>query len=59
MPKTRRKETRTRGPLTAAGLISFYEELEEGLRVSPATVLIAAMLFALIVVIIGKLFPPA
>ncbi|GAB6147730.1 preprotein translocase subunit Sec61beta [Stetteria hydrogenophila] len=45
------KRQRRGGPMTAAGLISFYEEYEGAVRVSPTTVVLLASLFTLVVVV--------
>lgn len=53
-----KKRRETRGPMSAAGLISFYEELEEGLKISPTAVLVAAVLFTIAVAILSRAIPP-
>ncbi len=58
MPRVKKKkDVKTRGPLTAAGLISFYEELDEGVKLSPTAVIIFATVFSLAVIILSKIFP--
>lgn len=52
---TRRR--RQAGPMSAAGLISFYEELEGRIKLSPATVLAIAIAFSLLVVMAHLLLP--
>jgi preprotein translocase subunit Sec61beta len=52
---TRRR--RQAGPMSAAGLISFYEELEGRIKLSPATVLAIALAFSLLVIMAHILFP--
>ena len=45
------RRRRTGGPMTAAGLISFYEEYEGQIKISPTTVILMASAFAFIVVL--------
>lgn len=45
------RRRRTGGPMSAAGLISFYEEYESGIKISPTTVIMLSTLFTFIVVI--------
>ncbi|MFN4046618.1 MAG: preprotein translocase subunit Sec61beta [Acidilobaceae archaeon] len=52
---TRRR--RQAGPISAAGLVSFYEELEGRIKFSPFTVLAIAAIFSFIVVLAHLLFP--
>lgn len=44
------RRRRTGGPMSAAGLISFYDEYEGGIKVSPTTVVIVSAAFAFAVV---------
>ena len=53
MSSRRRKQS---GPMTAAGLISFYDEYEGKVKMSPMTLIIAASVYALIVVLAHILF---
>ncbi|MEB3774018.1 MAG: preprotein translocase subunit Sec61beta [Desulfurococcales archaeon] len=53
MSSRRRKQS---GPMTAAGLISFYDEYEGKIKMSPMTLVIVASVYALIVVIAHILF---
>ncbi len=39
------------GPMTAAGLISFYDEYEGKVKMSPTTLIMIAALYAIIVVL--------
>ncbi|MEB3816964.1 MAG: preprotein translocase subunit Sec61beta [Desulfurococcales archaeon] len=50
MPSKKRSR-RQGGPMTAAGLISFYDEYEEKVRLSPMTIVIISILYAVIVVL--------
>ena len=45
------RRRRTGGPMTAAGLISFYEEYEGQVKMSPTTVVLVSAIFAFIVVL--------
>lgn len=45
------RRRRTGGPMSAAGLISFYEEYEGAIKVSPTTVVLISSIFAFIVVL--------
>jgi len=53
MAPKRRKQS---GPMTAAGLISFYDEYEGKVKMSPMTLIIAAVAYAVIVVIAHLIF---
>ncbi len=44
------RRKRTGGPMSAAGLISFYEEYEGAIKISPTTVIILSAVFTFIVV---------
>ncbi len=46
-----RKKRRTGGPMSAAGLISFYEEYEEKLTLSPTTIVIISIVFTAAVIL--------
>ncbi len=48
MAKKRRKQS---GPMTAAGLIAFYEEYEGKVKISPTTLVLLAAAFTVIVAI--------
>lgn len=39
------------GPMTAAGLISFYDEYEGKIKMSPLTLVLIATIYALVVVL--------
>jgi preprotein translocase subunit Sec61beta len=51
------RRRRHAGPMSAAGLISFYEELEGRIKLSPATVLAIAVAFSLLVIMAHILLP--
>jgi len=51
-----RKKKRQGGPMTAAGLIAFYDEYEGKIKISPTTLVLAAGIYALIVVLAHILF---
>ncbi len=46
-----RKKSRQGGPMTAAGLISFYDEYEGKVKISPTTLVLVAAAFTVAVVI--------
>jgi preprotein translocase subunit Sec61beta len=46
--KKRRKQG---GPMTAAGLISFYDEYEGKIRISPVTLVLFSGIYALLIVL--------
>jgi len=46
-----KKKRKQSGPMTAAGLIAFYEEYEGKIKISPTTLVLIATAFAAIVVI--------
>ncbi len=45
------RKKRQSGPMTAAGLISFYDEYEGKIKMSPLTLVVFTAIYALIVVI--------
>ena len=46
-----KKKRRQSGPMTAAGLIAFYEEYEGKVKISPTTLVLLASAFAVIIAI--------
>ncbi|MEN2999328.1 MAG: preprotein translocase subunit Sec61beta [Acidilobaceae archaeon] len=50
---TRRRQT---GPASAAGLISYYEELDSVIKLSPTSVFIFAAAFSLLIILAHLLF---
>ncbi|MCE4599232.1 MAG: preprotein translocase subunit Sec61beta [Desulfurococcales archaeon] len=48
MSSRRRRQS---GPMTAAGLISFYDEYEGKIKMSPTTLVLIAAVYAVIVVV--------
>ncbi len=52
---TRRR--RQAGPMSAAGLISFYEELEGRIKLGPTAILAIAIAFSLLIIMAHLLFP--
>jgi len=44
------------GPLTAAGLIRFYEEVDVGVKIKPHILVILALVFTLAVIILSKFY---
>ncbi len=49
MSAAKRRRERRAAPITAAGLLSFYEEYEGKIKVSPTVVVGAALLLSAIV----------
>ena len=49
MSSTSRKRERRAAPITAAGLISFYEDYETRIKIGPVTVVGAALLLSALV----------
>lgn len=47
---------RQAGPASAAGLISYYEELDSAIKLSPASVFIIAAAFSLLIILAHLLF---
>lgn len=43
------RRRRQGGPMTAAGLISFYDEYEGKIKISPTTLVVLSAIYALIV----------
>lgn len=50
MPKARKKKERTPATMSAAGLMSFFEEEIEGIGVRPEIVIISAIALMTIVI---------
>jgi len=48
---SRKRGKRQGGPMTAAGLISFYDEYEEKIRLSPTTIVVLTAIYVAIVLI--------
>jgi preprotein translocase subunit Sec61beta len=46
---SKKRGRRQGGPMTAAGLISFYDEYEEKVRVSPTALVIITAIYIVIV----------
>lgn len=47
------------GPFSSAGLIRFYEEADVGIKMKPQVLVILALVFAVTILVLGKLFPSA
>jgi len=61
MAKASRKKSsgskkRPTGPLTAAGLIRFYEEVDVGVKMKPYTLIIIATLFTIAIIVLNIVF---
>ncbi|MCE4617077.1 MAG: preprotein translocase subunit Sec61beta [Desulfurococcales archaeon] len=54
--KGKGKSKKPSGPMTAAGLISFYEEYEGQVKMSPAALIAVSIIFTAIVMIARALF---
>ncbi len=46
-----RKSRRQSGPMTAAGLISFYDEYEGKVKISPTTLVLLAAIYTVLIVV--------
>jgi len=46
-----KKKSRQSGPMTAAGLISFYDEYEGKIKISPTTLIALSAIYAIAVVL--------
>jgi len=53
---SRRRKTGP-GPFTAAGLVRFYEEVEEGIKLRPELVVFSAIALTIIVILLNILLP--
>ncbi|HIQ03825.1 MAG TPA: preprotein translocase subunit Sec61beta [Desulfurococcales archaeon] len=53
----RRRRREAGGPITAAGLIRFYEETEIGIKVKPHVVIVAAIIFTVTVLLLRLIIP--
>jgi preprotein translocase subunit Sec61beta len=49
MPSKRKR--RGSGPMTAAGLVAFYEDYEEKFRLSPLAIVMISIIFSLAVIL--------
>jgi len=56
MSSRRRRKTGP-GPFTAAGLVRFYEEVEEGIKLRPELVVLTAIALTVIVMLLNILLP--
>ncbi len=45
------------GPFTAAGLVRFYEEVEEGIKLRPEIVVLTAIGITVLVILLNILLP--
>ncbi len=54
---SRRRRREGPGPFTAAGLIRFYEEVEEGIRIKPSIVIIIAVILVATVIALNFVKP--
>lgn len=56
MSSRRRRKTGP-GPFTAAGLVRFYEEVEEGVKLKPEFVIFTAVAVTVIVILLNVILP--
>ncbi|AFZ70292.1 preprotein translocase subunit Sec61beta [Caldisphaera lagunensis DSM 15908] len=49
-PKKRSSKKKQTSPMTAAGLISFYEDYESKIEISPTTLIIISAAVAIIII---------
>ncbi len=56
MSSRRRRKTGP-GPFTAAGLVRFYEEVEEGVKLKPEFVIFTAVAITVIIVLLNIILP--
>jgi len=54
MPPRRRR--RAEGPLTAAGLVRFFEDVEARVRISPMTIVILAIVASILATVLNYVF---
>ncbi|MEM1674977.1 MAG: preprotein translocase subunit Sec61beta [Desulfurococcaceae archaeon] len=47
---------RTPGPLTAAGLVRFYEEADVGVKIKPYTLIILMLVFTIVIIVLSKIY---
>ena len=57
MPRSKKKREREVRPLSAAGIISFYEELDTGIKMRPHFVIALAVALTAIVIVLRLLVP--
>ncbi len=50
MPKAKRKKERTPATMSAAGLMSFFEEEIEGIKIRPEIVIVSAIALMTLVI---------
>ena len=51
-----RRRRRTEGPLTAAGLVRFFEDVEAKVRISPMTIIIIAIVASVLATVLNYIF---
>ncbi len=54
---SRRRRRTGPGPFTAAGLVRFYEEVEEGIKLRPEIVVLTAVGITVLVILLNILLP--
>jgi|Deesub1362A_J573_1020465.scaffolds.fasta_scaffold44284_2 preprotein translocase subunit Sec61beta len=55
MPSSKKKK-KTSGPLTAAGLVRFFEDVEAKVTISPSMIVIMAVMLTVTVAVMNILF---
>ena len=50
------KKRKTTGPVTAAGLVRFFEDVEAKVTISPTTIVILAIATSVVVAVLNILF---
>ena len=58
MPARKKKRREAGGPMTAAGLIRFYEEAEVGIKMKPLTIIAIAVFMIIVVAVLRFIAPP-
>ncbi len=57
MSSRRRRRKTGPGPFTAAGLVRFYEEVEEGVKIKPELVIFTAVALTVVVILLNVILP--
>lgn len=51
MPSKKKRRKKGSGPMTAAGLVAFYEDYNEKFTLSPLAIVLISVIFTVIVII--------
>ncbi|MGC9011362.1 preprotein translocase subunit Sec61beta [Thermogladius sp.] len=57
MSRARKRRREVAAPLTAAGLVRFYEESDVGIKVKPHLLVILALAVSITVIVLQKVHP--